>query len=365
MKAREKKIIVILPGGGAKSYFQVGAWNKILNSGINFGGGQTKITVPNGVFGVSGGAIVGALIAMGKNKELFKLYNQIAGSPSEIYTSDFLKQVGNKIQLDTEAIFKYLLSGTNIFQKAGLLFRKSRKRSMNRILSKLEQIDSLANNEPLFRKLQDLVKISDVKSEIFRTGFVSLTDGKYYSPSHLDFGSDSDFQKAVLASASIPSIWSPVSNISTKDFEVSNLIDGGIRNITPFNDAVKYANQNDYAEYYFLVISPHTQKVQRMKNKPNLLNISTRSIYDIAMNEIQKTDLSEFLHVNDLVKQAKSKGVELCNKSGRKLKNFKVKIIRPSRELGFALDFSRSTVMDSFTHGFQQANEIIHSPIWE
>lgn len=364
-KRREKKLILILPGGGAKSYFQVGAWNKILNTGINFGNGNVKITIPNAVFGISGGSIVGVFIAMGKNHELFKFYNQVAGRPNEIYTSQFLKQEGNKVVFDRQAAFKYLLSGLNGFQKAGLLFKRSRAKAMKKILGKLSDLDALTSNEPLFNKLRSAVSISDIKSEIFQAGFVSLTDGLYYSLPHTSFNSDFEFQKAILASTSMPAIWSPVGTISTKEYETSNLIDGGIRNVTPFADAVKYVNENEDADYHFLVITTHTGQMEKMKDKPNLLNIATRGIYDIAMNEIQRTDLSEFIRINALVKQAKRKGVDLYSKSGRKLREFKIKIVRPSRDLGFALNFSRTSVMDSYAHGFQRAAEIITTPNWE
>lgn len=59
------------------------------------------------------------------------------------------------------------------------------------------------------------------------------------------------------------------------------------------------------------------------------------------------------------------KGIELFNQSGRKLREFKVKVIEPSRELPFTLDFSRSSVMDSFTHGLQRAEQILTVPDWE
>ncbi len=48
-----------------------------------------------------------------------------------------------------------------------------------------------------------------------------------------------------------------------------------------------------------------------------------------------------------------------------KVREFKIKIIRPSRELAFALDFSKTAIMDSFTHGFQQAGKAISIPDWD
>jgi NTE family protein len=366
MKKREKKLIVVLSGGGAKTAFQVGAWNKILNQGIDLSGTHTKISVPHGVFGVSGGAINGVMMAMGKNKELIKFWNRVAGHPYEVFTSEFLKNENGRSVFDVEALMKYALSDITALQKAGLLFKNSRKRTMEQIQHKLEELNCIANNQPLFDKLLSLVRLEDIKSEIFQSGFVSLTDGQYHSLPHTDYTSNYEFAKAILASSSIPLIWSPVKAIENKNYVATNLIDGGTRNMTPFGEAVNYIqNQKDNFDYHFLVITCHREHLNPLETEPNLFKIAARGIYDIAMDEIRDTDLKEFLRINSLVKQANAKGVDLYNRNGQKLRDFKVKIIRPSRELSFALNFSRSAIMDSFTHGFMQAETVLNSSNWE
>lgn len=361
-----KKLVLILTGGGARGSFQVGAWQRILKDGINFGNGQEKTGVPHAVFGVSAGALNGAMIAMGKNKELFELWNRIAGRPDEIFVSDFLKTENNKTTLDTENLAKFLLSDVSALQKLGLLFKGSREKVLQKIVDKLKTLDAIADNTPLFEKVKLLVQLKDIKSSVFQAGFVSLTDGNYYSATHTEFRDNSEFQKAVLASSTMPLIWSPVDRISTTQFETSNLIDGGLRNVNPLGDAVRYVlNQSDSDEYYFLIISTRTGLVPTMRDKPNILNVIQRSIYDIALSEIGDTDMSEFLRVNRLVKQAEAHNIELLSESGRKLRRFNVKIIEPKRELSVALDFSRSMVMDSFLHGYLSAQSVVNSPDWE
>jgi predicted patatin/cPLA2 family phospholipase len=257
---KKKKLILILSGGGAKCSFQVGAFNRLVQEGIQFGDSHLDVKIPARVFDTSVGGINGVMIGMGKFQELIKFWNQIAGNPQEIFTSKF------------------------------------------------------TNNQ--------------------------------------------DLQKAVLASASFPLICSPVENIQTKDFELSHLIDGCVRDTTPLRDAVEYINcDKDDAEYHFLVISCHRPSVDVLKKKPNLFTIAERAIYDIMLNEMQSSDLSEFLRINDLVQQADKKGCELFSKSGRKLKSFKVQIIRPDRKLKGGLDFSRTAVMDSFAHGYEVAKK--------
>lgn len=362
---REKKLIVILSGGGAKSSFQAGVWSYIQKHGINFSGTNTKVDVPSAVFGVSGGGLNGAMIAMGKHQELFDMWDQIAGNPSEVYNSDFVKQVGNKVEFDTKKIIKHLFSDLNVLQKAGLIFKRSRKRSLNKVANKLKKIDALADYTPLIKKIRQLISIEEVKSDVFKAGFVSLTDGNYYAPSHFEYKSDTDFQNGVMASADIPVFWSPVEQISTQSFTTTKLVDGGVRNVTPFGDAVKYINNSPDEDYHFLVISTHTGKVEKMVENPHLLSIAKRSLNGVLSSEMHENDLNEFLRVNTLVKQAKSKGIELNGKNGQKLKSFKFKMIRPERELGFGLDFSRTSVLDSFSQGFQQAKKAFQSPEWE
>lgn len=360
-----KKLVVILTGGGARGAFQAGVLNRVMNEGFNFEGEKKKAEIPNAVFGVSAGALNGAMIAMGKDKELIKLWNGIAGRPEEIYTSQFLKTEGSKITLDTDALGQFLLSDMSAIQKVGLLFKDARKRTVQKLFEKLKSLTSIADNMPLLNKVRELVKIRDIKSEVFQAGFVSLTDGGYYSVNHTDFETDTQLQNAVLASSTMPLIWSPVEKVATKEFETSHLIDGGLRNINPLGDAVKYVNSKDDSdEYYFLVISTRAKTIETMQEQPNLLNVIQRSIYDIALNEIGDTDLSEFMRINQLVKQAKAHGLDLFSESGRKLKSFKFKIIEPMRELSSALNFSRSAVMDSFLHGYVTAKQIIESPNW-
>jgi NTE family protein len=362
---REKKLIVILSGGGAKSAFQTGAWSYIQKHSINLSGTKVKIDIPSAVFGVSGGGLNGAMIAMGKHQELFDMWDQIAGNPSEVYNSDFVKQVGNKVDFDTNKIIKHLFSDLNTLQKAGLMFKHSRKRSLSKVVAKLKEMDALADYTPLFEKIKKLISIEAVKSDVFKAGFVSLTDGNYYAPSHFEYKSDIDFQNGIMASADIPVFWSPIEQISTQNFTSTKLVDGGIRNVTPFGDAVKYINNSSDADYHFLVISTHTGKIEKMTTKPNLLSITKRTLKGVLSSEMQDNDLNEFLRVNTLVKQAELKGIELIGENGQKLKSFKFKMIRPSRELGFALDFSRTSVLDSFSQGFQQARKEFESLEWE
>lgn len=358
-----KKLIVILSGGASKGAFQAGVWQRIQKEGINFGNGSEKITIPHAVFSISAGALNGALIASGKNKELVSHWNSIAGNPSEVFTSEFLNE---ESKLDLKKVSEFFLNELSSFQKLGLLFKSNREKYFEKFKEKLDSLKSVASNAPLFDKIQKHINIDDIKSSVFQCGVVSLLDGNYYALKHTDFIRNTEFQKAVLASSSIPIIFPTVDEINTKEIKIISATDGGIRNSTPLGDAVNYVNSlSTDDEFYFLIITTHNGSLLPMKETPNLVNTLSRSIFDIGFNEMAQNDLSEFLRINELVKQAEKQNCVLRTKNERILKAYNVKIIRPERELHSGLNFSRSAIMDSFLHGYLTAEKIIQNPIWD
>ncbi len=211
-----KKLIVVLTGGGAKGAFQVGAWSRIVQEGLNFDGEIQKIQIPVAVFGVGVGKFNGEMIAMGKNKDLVKTWNRIA-------------------------------------EKCG--------------------------------------------------------------------GSDT-FKGLLL------------------DGEESSCT----CNPNPLQEAIQFAIQSqEKEEYYFLIISCHQD-----------------------CNSVDPDiDLSHFLRINHLVKQAEGSGVRLLSDSGRVLRKFLFKVIQPQKTICTPLNFSRSLVMDTYLHGYDVAKKVIDSPNWE
>lgn len=364
--SRKKKFILVLSGGFANGGFQAGALKYIHKQGLTIKGKKHFPNHFDAIFTISAGGYNGVMTAMGKHDELYDLWHNIGGKPSEVYKSEFLEIDGEKIKIDTEAITAYLTEDLNFFQKAGMVFPSGRKKAMKKIGKKLKSFLAMADPSPLVEKLRRLVSLKDIKSDAFHAGFVSLTDGVYYNPSHKAFESDTQLRNAVLATGTIPVMFPPVDEIVTKEYTITNAVDGAIRNVTPLGDAVKYINaqQADY-DYHFVVISCHTGKEEVMTKRPNVLSIAARSMYEIAMNEILQNDIDCFVQINSLVKQAKAKGVELIGKSGRALKHFKVKIIKPQRELGASHDFSRKKVLDTLSHGYTVAQSVDQNLSWE
>ena len=65
-----KNVVIILHSQGARGAFEAGVWQAIRKYGFEIGGTNIKDIQPLAVFGVSSGAINGALIAESKTKEL-------------------------------------------------------------------------------------------------------------------------------------------------------------------------------------------------------------------------------------------------------------------------------------------------------
>lgn len=216
MDPNMKKIIVVLTGGGAKGAFQVGAWSRIIQEGLNFEGENQKIVIPLAVFGVGVGKFNGEMIALGKTKDLVKTWNRIA---EKCGGSDTFKSI--------------LLDGD----------------------------ESSCNCNP-----------------------------------------------------------------------------------NPLQQAIKYALQLDgKEEIYFVIISTHQD-----------------------CNSVDPDiDLSHFLRINKLVKQAEEKGLHLYSFSGRILKKFQFKVIQPQKAICTPLNYSRSLVMDTYLHGYDIAKTVIDSPKWD
>ena len=99
------------------------------------------------------------------------------------------------------------------------------------------------------------MKKADIKTKFF-CGYVSLNDGEYYAVNSNDFVTDADFVNGVLASTAMPIVWPPVDTINTvnqPNNTQKQLVDGGVRNVSPLGDIIKEIN-NDPANQYTIII---------------------------------------------------------------------------------------------------------------
>jgi NTE family protein len=179
-----------------------------------------------------------------------------------------------------------------------------------------------------------------------RIGAVSLVSGEY-----VEFHPDSPgLAQAILASTVMPIIWEPV-DVSP---EHQSMVDGGVRNISPIGDVL----EAEPDEVVIINCSPESSDVLPMP-PANIGKIGLRTL-DLLLNELFRSDMSEFIRINHLVQQAAAHGVTLYHpKSGKPLKYYDCKIIEPEEPLGDTLDFSQPSVQRSLKAGLERARQVL------
>ena len=380
MMKREKntKYALVLSGGGFKGAFQLGALNYLNDNWQEITGdkGRMKFDL---IAGVSVGAINGAMLAINKLGQLNDLWlNKIAkNGVSEIYTSDFIdtdhKGDDLKMKIDLSAIGNQFLSSglgsIGLWDKLKLLFsKKKRSEVLKRLFhslstelkSGINQFKAIADNAPLRNKLLRMVDRKRIINSKFLCGFVSLDNGAYHSVLHSEFQNNADFVNAILASACIPTIWQPIDQITFKKDQKKrtalNLIDGGVKNVSPLGDVVKHINNDSGYDYKIIIINCHSGQTSHEDYRhKNIAQIAMRSVYEIAFTEIFNNDVKHFLKINDLVRQAKhwSQDAILFDEGTLPHKAFDAVVIQPdpSIELGNSLVANERLVNLRVTHG--------------
>lgn len=366
-----KKIALVLSGGGFKGAFQVGALEYLRDNWDKIAPDRPPLSFDI-VAGVSVGSLNGLLVALGRFDELQQLWNDVAeNGVGEIYTSDFIDTTADrnnaapdlKLSLSWDTIKRRFPATTkNIFLRA--IF--NRNAILQAFKKDFQNFRSFADNSPLKRKLDRLAKRDQIGDTIFKCGFVSLNDGKYYSITQDDCKSDADFAKGVLASTAMPIVWEPVDGIATAGGTFGSVVDGGIRNVSPLGDVIGEIGKDDSPEdYTIIVINCSSGKVEPEDfAEKNIVQIALRALVDIAITEIFNNDIREFVDKNYILEQFRRKlpGEGLYDYDsetggrGNKLKYFNALIIQPEANvLGDTLTASRAQIDYRLLHGRARA----------
>jgi NTE family protein len=189
----------------------------------------------------------------------------------------------------------------------------------------VERKRGLYDNRPLRELIQKYAGGGQFKIPLY-VGRVSLVSGRYELVSY----EDPDILDAVWQSATMPIIWEP---LGAKAY-----VDGGLRNLTPLGDALKQ-NPDE-----IVVILCNPQKIQPAAPPKDIVNVATRSLTEITLNEIALNDVREFMRINSLVQQANEAGLTLKDNEGDPLRYCPITVIQPSEPLGDTLDFSQSAI---------------------
>lgn len=292
------KLALVLSGGGAKGSFEFGA----LQTLKELHNPQYDI-----ISGVSVGCLNGSMIAMNKFDQLTEMWNNI--SDSGIYTGS---------QKILPLIWRLLIQ---------------KKKSIYEIT-------------PLANKITQYCKMADIQID-FRFGTTSLTTGLYSSLTKDDFANDTEFQKGILASATMPIIWEPVQSINLKNGTVlTQMVDGGLRNISPLGDVL----DSDPTHIIIINCSSETELADPTAGN-SLATIAERSLTDITLNQIFCADINSFLKMDKLVQQANAKGIQLLKDDGTPYKSYKFMVINPANDLGDTLDFSQPVIQQRIAAG--------------
>ncbi len=292
-----KKVALILSGGGAKGAFECAA-EKYAR--------EVKGYSWDIIAGVSVGALNGVMLAMGKYQRLWQTWNTITAD--KIYTGGF----------NLLSAFKVLFGAKSFY-----------------------------GNKPL-QKLLDEEFDQDEISVNLLIGTVSLVSGEYvvfdqFSP-HLKEG--------VLASTVMPIIWTPV-DISP---ECMSMVDGGVRNISPVGDILNFDPDevviiNCGAENAApLPKPPGNIKEIGLRTLDILLNelfVSDMREF-LRINALVKEAEAQGVTLHN-------------PSNGKPLKYFDCKIIEPDVPLGDTLDFSQESIQFALKVGERRAREVLGS----
>ncbi|MBD3630777.1 patatin-like phospholipase family protein [Cyclobacterium sp.] len=380
-----KKLALVLSGGGFNGAFQIGALNYLRDHWKTLGCDRDPLNFDI-VAGVSVGSLNGALIASNQFDELSEIWSKVrTNGVEEIYTSDFIDTQSSS----EEVVFK--INPAILFQKfipdfkpdlsfwkiLPLIFSNKKQRDFLRktldqaaesFTLNFSEFKALADNAPLGKKLEGLLKRANVKDRLFRCGFVSLNDGKYHAVESQEFSSDEDFQKGVLASSAIPIVWEPVPTIHTSKGRLEQLIDGGIKNVSPLGDVLEDINRDPEHDYTLMIINCNAHEpIPGNYQQANIAQIALRALTDISLNEIFNNDIREYLRINDILNQVGEDqslynfNYKLRRRTDQKLKAFKTIIIQPdSGYLGDSLVSTKKLFDRRVAHGIEKAAEAMH-----
>lgn len=388
MEKKHKKNVLVLSGGGFLGAYEAGAINYLSRNWTEITGneGEMKFDI---VAGVSVGSLNGVLVAQNKLPLLNDLWDAvIKNGGKEIFTSEYINEDGT-FNLNFEALQKDLFPNfkisvglvfKGIINSFGRIFSKKIPSFMQLVINRLKRdlevhlpyFLALADNTPLKNKLAAIVNLSDFSDDTkYLCGFVSLNDGEYYSVQNNEFKSNTDLINGILASTAMPIVWPAVSNSAFADKNPINLIDGGLRNISPLGNVVNLINEDkDDVEYNIFVINCHGNTIEyKDLKKWNLIQNAARALHDITLSEIFRNDIEKFIIQNKIAKELPDKETKAkFTQNERKYivgKKYELHIIQPEKEgiLGNSLDTRAESILKRKQKGEYDAQQYFSGKI--
>ncbi|OZI05108.1 hypothetical protein BWI93_27225 [Siphonobacter sp. BAB-5385] len=283
------KLAAIFQGGAFNFHFHVGIIKTFEKYNV----------WPDYIEAVSAGTLASVFLAMRKTKELYALADRLVVEQHKmIWTSPFINEQSGQISVDTEAVLAHLGIKGNVGTIWQLVTNK--KKVLKKAGDQLKKLPALADNTPLFELLKQHVKLADMAIP-FRCRFVCYDTGDAVSVGPEDFDDDTEFCKALWASATMPGFWALIDSIRLKDGTVyRNCADGGVRDNSPIMSAVEYIDRDETPTHRWGAVAANCNNdflPEHYDGKMNLLEAVGRT-YSIIMNEMGVSDFKTFELVN-------------------------------------------------------------------
>lgn len=289
---------LVLSGGGARGNFQRRAIHYLHEQGIQF----------DYVVGASVGAMNGAMVAQHKYSQLQHIWDNITDG-----------------QVFTGKVNKWNLIKAALLGRSGVL-----------------------GSDPMVDMIRKYVHMHHFKS-MFECAAVNEETGEVRYFGNYPDTTTRILQNAISASAHMTVVWPGVDIFETPSSKAV-WSDGGARDNSPLGEAVQMNPDEIY------IINCHNRDISVEQDLGTVVKRFGRFV-EISLNETMNRDLSEFLRINELVKQAEAQGATLLKKDGTPYKAFKHVIIEPEEPLGSPLDFDGSR---SYAHlGYSAARRAL------
>ena len=288
-----------LGGGGGKIGFSAGATYRMIEKGI----------FPDHISGISSGALVGIMLATARYDRMKELITQ------EV-TNDLV----------------YRGRGFRYYWRLGM--HKTGLRS---------PLLGLHNNQPLSDLIQDELYGAHTICDYY-TGVVDITRDKFHHV-HIPKGSvlaDSQWefwQKAILASTSIPFFFQPV------EFGDMLLVDGGVHHHTPFFP-LKNAIRDLLVDQIYAVSMLEPYQEQQRKITDDIV-MAERVVNGLVRRSAEQ-EIFTFELINHIANQF---GDFDCQ--GRTYRKRDSVVVRPGKKLNSSRDFNYKNMRSDWQHGVE------------
>lgn len=326
------KTALVLSGGGFKGAFQAGAIKYLDSIG-------TKYDL---IVGTSTGALNGVLTASNKIDDMLSFWESVKKKgPSDIYDEDYC-EVKPGLPLKIKNLYNYLLSGG--------IFSVLTKSGRDKISKKASELNYLTLDGGLKAKLES-INIEEVKIP-FICNATSLYNGELYSLMPKDFASNDEFRKFVRASANMPIVGKPFDIIRSKNFDMLDVVDGGIRANVPLSEAISYI-KNEWGKWRIIVITCQSDRLEPA-HPQGFLGVGLRALSDVTLNKIAQDSFKKADIINTLI-DASGK-TELGG-----YKKYPITLISPTGiDIGDTLDAGKDIIDSRLKFGFDIAKNIFN-----